>query len=93
MRTKRVAKKIIYEYTPLPEIVLEKEEDARSLIHKMEILIKAYGCATVSDFLIFVEIPATFVDDKIGWTSLEGFKISETSEGFYQVATTEPVAL
>lgn len=39
-----------------------------------------YECLTVADYHDIIGIESTYSDSKMGWLSLEGFKIAETNK-------------
>jgi len=74
------------------EIVLGSRNEAELVLESLRDVIDKYEVATVSDFHQLVGLPASYVDEKWGWTNLSHVDVQQIREGYLiNMPSPEPV--
>jgi hypothetical protein len=74
------------------DIVLETRGDAEAVIHKLYELVASYDAATVADLYELVGMTGSFVDNKWGWTNIQGSGVERVRNG-YMLSLPDPEPL
>lgn len=64
------------------EIILQDRTEAEVVLDSLSEAISRYGRASVGELYEFVGVRASHTDNKWGWTSLRGAKVSRTHGGY-----------
>jgi len=64
------------------QVTLELRADAESVVEQLADLLDVYQVATVADLNTMIGMPHTYVDNKWGWTTLDGVDIIQTPHGY-----------
>lgn len=81
IHTMQKGKTLPASYKPEP-IIFAMLSDAKSALNQMSRMLDIYGVVTVGFLLEDVGMYSEDRDDKYGWTSLNGFKITENNIGY-----------
>lgn len=66
----------------IAEFVLERKEDAETVVESLSNIVGAFDVVAVSDLYQLVGIPHTYVDNHWGWSSLAHVHIRQTRQGW-----------
>lgn len=72
------------------EVIFREYRDADRAIDEMTEIIARFGRASVGDLYQLLGIPGRYVDEKLGWTTLENVYPTVTNDGHYVVNFPEP---
>jgi hypothetical protein len=75
------------------EIILPGRAAAEEVLERLYELIDRYDEASVADLYTMVDVEANFIDEKWGWTDLQGSRVVRTSNGGYLLSLPKPIAL
>lgn len=64
------------------EIILSSRAEAETVLERLTDILDQYDVASVADLHELVGVPASHVDNKWGWTVLNGVQIRQIREGF-----------
>lgn len=64
------------------DIILERRDEADSVLERMDEMLSAYGVVSVADYYELVGEPFEYTDNKYGWTNLRNAEVRRTSEGY-----------
>lgn len=64
------------------DIIYETREDAEDVLEELDILIKEYGSASISDLYSASGITPDYTDEKCGWVDLKRATIRRVSDGY-----------
>lgn len=65
------------------EIVIDTRPEAEEILRQLHRLIEKYDIATVEDLYGLMDVDATFVDSRFGWTDLDNARVSRAHGGGY----------
>ena len=69
----------------MPEIILQKREDAEAVLEELMNVIDRYDVASVADLYARLGYQTSHVDNKWGWTNLRDVTIRQNREGYVLV--------
>lgn len=76
------------------EIVLQSRTEAEQVIERMFDIVSKYETATVSDLYDLVGIRPTHVDNKWGWTNMQGAGVVRVRDGYLlELPDVQPMAM
>lgn len=64
------------------ELIVISRTDAENVVERLSDIIDKYEVASVADLHALVGLPATYVDNKWGWTNLAFANIKQVREGY-----------
>lgn len=74
------------------EVVIPSRAEAEEVLDRLSDVINKYDTATVADFYDLVGITGEYTDNKWGWTSLQGARVSRVRSGYIvELPKAEPV--
>lgn len=65
------------------EIIIDTRPEAEEVLRSLHRLIEKYDIATVADLYGMLDLDATFVDSRFGWTELDNARVSRAHGGGY----------
>lgn len=79
-----------YAYTPrtritmqnFDDVILSTREEAEKVLEAMNDVVAQYNCVSVSDFKAFIGLQPNYMDNKVGWTSVQDVKIKQVRDGY-----------
>jgi len=64
------------------DLIIPTEDQASTVLKRMQDQIEIYGAATVADFFDLLGVTATFEDATRGWKDLDGVQIRSVYAGY-----------
>lgn len=64
------------------EVILKSREEAELVLERMHELLIQFGTITVRDVKELVALPFVYLDEKLGWTNLDGAEINQVRTGY-----------
>lgn len=75
------------------EFYVATREEGEKVLDEMKNLIDDYACASVGDLLELVGLKSTYLDDRIGWTSVKGMTLRRSAKYGYSLVFPNPTIL